>query len=208
MCPKTLWNMRSIVIENRLDAVLFESITDKLATVFKVNTQRIDSVHIKSNMCRLGRIGIFASGINKFLINLERGHNDIFLTVDQDLIDRYLSEKALACFSMVKPSDYQKTLASVSTDLFDLVQQFKDCSEVTAMHSYKLLERILKEQCNLNVSDDKNPVEVKKPKEIVSDSLQNPSDPDATYSGHKEQGYQVQVMETYCKDEADKDKTL
>ena len=43
-------------------------------------------------------------------------------------------------------------------------------------------------------------VEVKKPKEIPSDSLQNPSDPDATYSGHKGQGYQVQVMETYCKD--------
>ena len=30
-----------------------------------------------------------------------------------------------------------------------------------------------------------NPVELKKPKEIASDSLQNPSDPDATYGGHK-----------------------
>jgi hypothetical protein len=44
--------------------------------------------------------------------------------------------------------------------------------------------------------DQGNPVELKNPKEIVSDSLQNPSDPDATYSGHKGQGYQVQVMET------------
>ncbi|MCP4010146.1 MAG: hypothetical protein GY726_11605, partial [Proteobacteria bacterium] len=42
-----------------------------------------------------------------------------------------------------------------------------------------------------------NPVKIKKPKEIPSDSLQNPSDPDATYSGHKGQGYQVQVMVTY-----------
>ncbi|MBW1703421.1 MAG: transposase, partial [Deltaproteobacteria bacterium] len=98
-------------------------------------------------------------------------------------------------FSMVKPSESAKTLASVSADLFALIEQFKDHPEIKAMHSYKLLERILKEQCNVNVSDDKYPVKVKKPKEIPSDSLQNPSDPDATYSGHKGQGYQVQVME-------------
>ena len=30
--------------------------------------------------------------------------------------------------------------------------------------------------------------------------FQNPSDADATCSGRKGQGYQVQVMETYCKD--------
>jgi len=109
---------------------------------------------------------------------------------------------------MVKPSESAKTLASVSADLFNLVQQFKDHPEVKAMHSYKLLERVLKEQCNVNVSDDKDPVEVKKPKDIPSDSLQNPSDPDATYSGHKGQGYQVQVMETYCKEEEAREGTL
>jgi len=32
------------------------------------------------------------------------------------------------------------------------------------MRSYRLLELVLKEQCNVNVSDDKNPVEVKNPK--------------------------------------------
>jgi hypothetical protein len=39
---------------------------------------------------------------------------------------------------------------------------------------------------------------------IPSDSLQNPSDPDASYSGHKGQGYHVQIMETYT-DTDDKD---
>jgi hypothetical protein len=109
---------------------------------------------------------------------------------------------------MVKPSESRKTLASVAADLFDLVQQFKDCPEVTAMHSYKLLERVLKEQCNLNVSGDKALVEVKKPKEIPSDSLQNPSDTDTTYDGHKGQGYQIQIMETFSKDEEVKAETL
>jgi hypothetical protein len=208
MCPKTLWNMRSKVIDNDLDATVFDGITNKLAKVFKVDTdnQRIDSVHIKSNMRRLGRIGIFTSSINKFLVNLKRGHKEQFDTMGEGIINKYLSEKSLQCFSMVKPSESAKTLKSVSADLFDLVEQFKDHPEVKAMHSYKLLERILKEQCN--VSDDGKLVEVKKPKEIPSDSLQNPSDPDATYSGHKGQGYQVQVMETYYKDEDLKEKTL
>jgi gas vesicle protein len=208
MCPKTLWNMRNIVVENGLDAMMFDRTTDKLAKVFKVDTdnQRIDSVHIKSNMRRLGRIGIFASSISKFLVNLKRSHKELFDTIDQTVIDKYLSEKSLQCFAMVKPSESAKTLKSVSADLFDLVEQFKDHAEVKAMHSYKLLERVLKEQCNL--SDDGKMVTVRKPKEIPSYSLQNPSDPDATYSGHKGQGYQVQVMETYCKDEEVKEQTL
>ena len=95
-------------------------------------------------------------------------------------------------------------------DLFHLVEQFKNCEQVISMHSYKLLERVLKEQCHLDVSDDKNPIAVKKPKEIASDSLQNPSDPDATFSGHKGQGYQMQIMETYTdsEDKEIKSKTL
>lgn len=212
MCPKTLWSMRSIVVENNLESVLFENITDKLAIVFKVNTdkQRIDSVHIKSNMRRLGRIGIFSKSIQKFLINLKRGHKQLFDTVEESIIDRYFTEKALGCFSMVKPSETSKTLISVANDLFNLVEQFKDYDQIISMHSYKLLERVLKEQCNLNDSDASKPVELKKPKEIPSDSLQNPSDPDTTYSGHKGQGYQMQVMETYTEtqDQEEKSETL
>jgi hypothetical protein len=53
-------------------------------------------------------------------------------------------------------------------------------------------------------------VEVKTPKDVSAASLQNPSDPDAGYSGHKGQGYHAQVMETYCdsKDEQIKERTL
>lgn len=207
---KTLWNMRHLIAENELEALIFDAITDKLAKIFKTdtNTQRIDSVHIKSNMKRLGRICIFTESIHKFLLNLKRGHSAYFDTVAKRIVDKYLSEKALGCFSMVKPSEAHKTLNDVSKNLFELVQQFTTRPEVTNMHSYKLMARVLNEQCNLTPSDDDNPVEVKKPKDIPSDSLQNPSDPDATYSGHKGQGYQVQVMETFCDDEESKDNTL
>jgi hypothetical protein len=202
ICPKTLWNMRTMVATDKLDNLIFNDVTGKLAEVFKVNsdTQRLDSTHIKSNMRRLGRLCIFTETIHKFLVNLKRGHKELFDTIDQKIADKYLTEKALGCFSRVKPSDSRKTLNEVSRDLFDLVQQFKGDDEVTAMHSYKQLERVLTEHCNLTGSDD-HPIEMKPPKQIPSDSLQNPSDPDATYSGHKGQGYQVQIMETYSKEE-------
>ena len=204
---KTLWNNRNIVSTYHLEDDIFSAGTKKLAQVFKVNTdkQRIDSVHIKSNMRRLGRIGIFSESIHKFLSNLKRNHPLQLDSIDKNLVDKYLVKSALGCFSRVKPSESKKTLTEVSKDLFDLVQQFKGVPEVADMYSYKLLERVLKEHCNLTEDKD-NPVELKTPKEIPSDSLQNPSDPDATYSGHKGQGYQVQIMETFCDNENEEEK--
>src|SRR4030043_199438 len=203
--PKTLWSMRNILSDEDLDTVLFEKITAILAKVFEVDTtkQRIDSVHIKSNMRRLGRIGILVRCLHKFLVNLKRQYKELFDTLPQERVEKYLSEKAVACFSLVKPSQTERTLASVSEDLFQVVQHFMDDPQVKAMHSYSLLLRVLNEQCRVKETADGQlvEIEVKPSKEIPSDSLQNPSDPDAGYSGHKGQGYQVQIMETYSTEE-------
>jgi len=212
MCAKTLWSVRKIVTENGLEQVLFEKVVDVLAKDFSVDTsrQRLDSVHITSNMRHLGRISIFARSIHKFLINLKRQHKDLFAVLSEALVERYLSKKALSAFSLVKPTEAAKTLSQVSTDLYTLCQHFKDEPRVTGMSSYHLLLRVLEEQCTINTSDsaqaDEEPrtVSVKPPKEIPSDSLQNPSDPDATYDGHKGKGYQVQVMETYTRQKDEK----
>ena len=198
---KTLWSLRNTLTDNDLDTVLFEKITDTLAKVFKVDTtqQRMDSVHIKSNMRRLGRIGILVRCLHKFLVNLKRQYPELFAALPQALGEKYLSEKAVACFSLVKPSETERTLASVSQDLFQVVQHFSGNRDVQALYSYSLLTRVLREQCRIKETADGEliEVEVKPSKEIPADSLQNPSDPDAGYSGHKGQGYQVQILETY-----------
>lgn len=209
ICPKTLWSNRDIIVGNDLEDKIFSAGTEKLAQAFKVNMdkQRLDSVHIKSNMRRLGRIGIFSTTIHKFLVNLKRQNPALFDAVDKQIVEKYLTESALGCFSMVKPSESGKTLIEVSKDLFELFTQFKRCDETDSMSSFKLLERVLNEHCNLTGNAD-NLIEVKKSKEIASDSLQNPSDPDATYSSHKGQGYHVQIMETYSPCDNAKEKTL
>lgn len=199
MSPKTLWNLRKIVADNELDSTIFNQTTDTLAKVFRVDIskQRLDSVHIRSNMRSLGRIRIFAVTIRTFLVNLKRHHKEFFKTIDERFIDRYLTRDASSCFSLVKPSESTKTLKMVSSDLFELVHVFKDNTDIVSMNSYKLMERVLKEQCIITQTDNGKAAALKKPEDIPSDSLQNPSDPDATYDGHKGQGYQVQLMETY-----------
>jgi len=198
MSPKTLWNNRDLVAQHELDKIIFQTITGKLVDVFGVDTtkQRLDSVHIKSNMQKLGRIRIFSETIHGFLVNLKRNHQTYFATVDDAIIGKYLSEKAIGCFSRVKPSESKKRLDTVSADLCQLVIQFENISEICDMNTYKLLKRVLTEQCTMT----ENTAVPRAPKEISSDSLQNPSDPDATYSGHKGQGFQAQIMETYSED--------
>ena len=211
---KTLWTLRHLVITKGLDVELFNRTTELLAKAFRVDTskQRIDSVHIRSNMKRLGRLGIFSRSIHVFLVNLKRQQPEIFETIDKELVDRYLTQKALGCFSLVKPSESGKTLEMVARDLFSLVRRFRENRDVNSLHSYNALVRVLKDQCRVTEEQDDQPagMEVKSPKEVPSASLQNPSDPDAGYSGHKGQGYHAQVMETYCDSEEKevKEKTL
>lgn len=202
--PKTLWTMRDILTEKGLYKTLFEEVTTKLAKVFSVDItkQRFDSVHIFSNMRHLGRIGLFIKTIKKFLVNLKRHHKELYDALDQILADRYMTKKGESVFSMVKPSESAKTLAALADDVFTLVERFAGNEPVTTMTSYQLLARLLKEQCIVErVDTHTTQVSVKANKDVPSDSLQNPSDPDAGYDGHKGKGYQVQVAESYSTSE-------
>jgi len=201
VCPKTLWTMRSILSDPALHAAVFESVTERLARVFSVDVskQRIDSIHIFSNMRHLGRIGLFVKTIKKFLVNLKRHHKDLYEALSRELSDRYMTKQGEAIFSMVKPTESMNTLQTLATDVFTLVERFKNSEPVAAMSSYQILKRLFQEQCieEHDPATDATKVSVKVNKDVPSDSLQNPSDPDASYDGHKGKGYQVQVSETY-----------
>ncbi len=202
--PKTLWSMRDILIERNLYQVIFEEVVTKLADVFKVDVskQRFDSVHLFSNMRHLGRLGLFVKTIKKFLVNLKRHHKDLYESLEMAITDRYMTKQGNAIFSMVKPSESINTLATLANDVFILVERFTGNDPVTSMNSYQLLARLLKEQCIVErVDTHTTQVSVKANKDVPSDSLQNPSDPDAGYDGHKGKGYQVQVAESYSTSE-------
>jgi hypothetical protein len=199
---RSLWTMRDQLTEKGLHKVLFEKVAQKLAKVFKIDLskQRIDSVHIQSNMRRLGRISLFVKTIKKFLVNLKRHHPSVLDSLDEDRRTRYLKKKQEAVFALVKPTEAHATLDQLAKDVFFLVERFHSIESVNGMSSFKLLVRLFQEQCIVEDHDGERIPVAKPNKDVPSDSLQNPSDPDAGYSGHKGQGFQVQIMETYDPD--------
>ena len=213
---KTLWNTRQRIASLNIQDEIFDKVTTKLVKAFNVNTkdQRLDSMHIASNMRHLGRIGIFVQTIRKFLLNLKRQHRGSFDRIGKELTGRYLNRKQENAFAMVKPSEARQTLEMLAKDLFFLVERFKSSSQVNGMTSYRLMARVLSEQCIVPQATDgkgeKVAVSVKPNKDVKASSLQNPSDPDAGYDSHKGKGYQVQLAETYStrKDDDDDDRPL
>lgn len=209
LSERTLRTYRKILEEEGLDGILFATLTDKLLREFGVDPskQRLDSTLIRSNMRKLGRIRIFAATIRKFLKKLKRTHPGVFARlVDAQVTDRYLAEGSDGCFSRVKPSESSRTLQELGEDLLHLIELFIADESVRKLPEYKLLERVLHEQCRVTGSGTDAKVTLKPPKDVSPDSLQNPSDPDAGYDSHKGQGYKVQVMETYQTEKHDVDK--
>jgi len=200
--PRTLWNLRDIVAQHGLQDALFENVTKALHKLFALDPskQRLDSVHIFSNMAHLGRIRLFVRTIRTFLINLKRQHAKEYEALGA-LSLRY-DKKSDGAFA-VRPTESAKKLVELGDDCFYLVERFNNNKAVGTMDSYKHLVRLFKDQCVVDKDDDKaSRVVIKASKDVSSASLQNPSDPQAGYCGHKGKGYQMQVMETYSEDKS------
>jgi len=197
---KTLWTIRHHLTKDGIGQNIFNQVTDVLAATFKVDTskQRMDSVHVYSNMARVGRVRLLARTITTFLRNLKRHFPSEYTTdISEELRQRYTKDETSGYFGSSKPSESQKRLQDVAIDLNWLIEKYCDNTAILEMNSYKLMTRVLFEQCVIK----EGKVEVKPAQEISCDSIQNPSDIDAGYDGHKGQGYQVQFSETYSRKE-------
>lgn len=209
LSPKTLWTMRTMMMGDGLAPVIFDRVAEKLKVIFDVNTdqQRLDSMHIFSNMRHLGRVGLIAQTLRKFLVNLKRQDREEFAALPEEVRERYMPKRGEAVFAMVKPSEAERALQTLGKDLFELIERFRQHEKIREMNSYGLLARVFGEQFQVETSDGESRILINK--KVPCDSLQNPSDPDATYDGHKGKGYQVQVLESYSvKKEGDEEAPL
>jgi hypothetical protein len=205
---KSLWSIRKHLTEDGLYVEMFEQVTKKLAEVLKVefDKQLLDSVYIQSNMCHLGRIALFSRTIKKFLLNLKRQYRTHYDQLESARFKSCVNINEEMLFSAVKPSETVKTFSLLAGDTHFLLRQFSSNEKIKSMSSFQSLYRLFKDQCT-SVGDLKNKgkkiITAKTNHEVPSDSLKNPSDEDVGYSGHKDQSYQVQVMET-CSGNTDK----
>ena len=195
ICRKTIYNFQKKLNQSHKHLDLFNAVVDEIIEKadIKFTRQRLDSVHIKSNMAELGRVRLFCRTIEMFLVKLEKKGPDQFELIDPALIDRYLNREGYFCDP--KPSEAKRRIKEAAEDLYFLLSKFKAIETIKQLDSYNLMSRLLSEQCDVSENHD---IELKK--KPATDSLQNPSDPDAGYSGHKGKGYQSQISET-CADE-------
>jgi hypothetical protein len=210
-CEKTLYNFRRRLMwceEN--GRLIFEQITAGVIKALGIDTskQRLDSTHIMSNMALLTRLGLFCETIRVFLKELRGEDADLYGQIGSRLRARYLKEDgAPSSYDDSKTADRRRRLDVCARDLYRLLEQFRG-TNVASRESYQLLQRLFDEQCVVtaptaapaseddDADDAPAPVELKEAKEIQSDSLQSPHDPEATYSGHKGVGYSAQISET------------
>ena len=169
---------------------VFHRVTSALIDLLEldVSRQRLDSTHIYSDMATFGRTQLMGVTIKRFLKQFKRYDKDLFGQLKEDLRQRYaVAESKLF-------ADHQGTRQQlrqqVAEDLLYLVSRFTEHSEFQSWTTYKALKRVLEEQCDIQ----EERVTLKdKP---GGDVMQNPSDPEASYDGHKGPGYQVQISET------------
>ena len=190
---RTLERYIGLFEEDDLAKATMDEITTKLVEVLniKIDKQRLDSTHIFSDMASFGRTRLMGVAVKRFLTQVIRRSKQDYNSLDESFRQRYSPGVNQLFADSKKDSESRRLLRQqVAEDMYYLIQRFADMDEYTRKDTYKALERIFYEQCD--AQEDK--VQIKK--QTGGNVMQNPSDPDATYDGHKGQGYQVQISET------------
>ena len=190
---RTLERYINLFEEDNLAKATMDEITTKLVEVLgiKIDRQRLDSTHIFSDMAGFGRTRLMGVAIKRFLTQLARHDLRAYELLDEQLRMRYTPGVNHLFADTKKDSESRRLLRQqVAEDMYLVIRRFSDTAEHTGRDTYKAMERIFYEQCE--VHEEKICVK----KKTGGNVMQNPSDPDATYDGHKGQGYQVQISET------------
>jgi hypothetical protein len=192
LCTRTIERYQQLFRDNDLAARVFDKVTTRLieALELDVSRQRLDSTHVFSHMATFGRTKLMAIAIKRFLTQLQRHDSDAYAALPDDFRQRYAPAQA-RLFAGAKDADTRtRYRQQAADDLHFLITRFADRPDHTSRSTYKALITIFDQQCEL--SGEKVVVKAK----TGGDCVQNPSDPDATYDGHKGPGYQVQLAET------------
>lgn len=168
-------------------------VTTRLVEVLdlQIDQQRLDSTHVFSDMAQIGRTRLMGVAIKRFLTQVKRHDSAAYANLPQALRQRYTPSEHQLFGDVARDKESRRLLRQqVAEDLHEVLQRFADQPAHAQRSSYQALERIFHEQCE--VQEQKVTVKEKTGNTV----MQNPSDPGASYDGHKGPGDQVQLAET------------
>ncbi len=190
---RTLERFIVLFEKDDLSKQIMHDVTIKLAELLEINIdkQRLDSTHIFSDMASFGRTRLMGVAIKRFLTQVLRGDSSAYEALPESLRQRYSPSVHQMFGGTGKDKQSRRLLRQqVAEDMHFLIGHFADTAPLNNGTCYKAMERIFYEQCEVH----EDTVTIKE--KTGSAVMQNPSDPDATYDGHKGPGYQVQISET------------
>src|SRR3954470_15328543 len=180
LCTRTLERYQRLFRDNDLAATVFDKVTTQLVAALDldVSRQRLDSTHVFSHMATFGRTKLMAVAIKRFLTQLQRHDRDAYTALPDDFRQRYAPAPA-RLFADAKDADARaRDRQQAAEDLYFIITRFADRAEITKRSTYQALITIFDQQCRR--SDGTVVVRAK----TGGDCVQDPSDLDATYSGH------------------------
>ena len=193
---RTVERYQKLFTEDDLARQLFSELTIKLTDLLELNVskQRLDSTHVFSHMATFGRTRLMAVTIKRCLTQIKRHAADDYAALPDELRARYAPTQG-KLFADAKDAEARaRSRQQVAADMLLLVERFADHDGIKGRTSYTSLVQVFQQQCE--VVEDRVVVRAK----TGGDVIQNPSDLDATYDGHKGPGYQVQLSETCAKE--------
>ena len=158
MSHATIERYTKLFCEDDLASRIFHEVTSALieALELDVSRQRLDSTHVYSDMATFGRTKLMGVTIKRFLTQLKRHHRDLYDALDKDFLARYGPSQAKLFGDFTgSRSALRQTIAE---DLLTLVSHFADHEQLTRRDTYKAMERVLHEQCDV----EEETVELKK----------------------------------------------
>jgi hypothetical protein len=187
------------VREDEAAGEAFMDVTRTLVEALNINVsiQRLDSTHLLSDMANFGRTKLLAVAVKRLLTAIKRHAPERYTSLSEDLRARY--EPALGrLFGEASSSKEGRALAQlqVGQDMHLLIESFANDEQVCGRSTYSALVRLFGEHCEVKDQQVSVRPKAQDTSGQSAHTLQNPSDPDAGYSGHKGAGYQVQLSET------------
>ena len=172
-----------------------ENLTEEFSKYMKLNSniKRMDSLQVASRCRKMTRLELVYSTTSKAIKLIQRMNREELISEE---LKHYLEEDDYNKVTYYCPADevenqFQKIIREA-----EKLRQIMDKDEFRETIEYQLLFRVLLEQTN---KDEHGNVTPKENREISANSLQNPSDPDATFrrkAGKKYHGYVCNIVET------------
>lgn len=197
LCRRTIERYIRLFREDELAQAILHDVTGELVQLLEldVSKQRLDSTHIESNMAKFGRMKLMATAIRRFLVQVRRHDEGSYYALRKVVRERYeASDSAVFGWRALDDDGVNELRQSIAEDLAYLVERYRRNKGHNSRSTYLMLVKVFEQQCD--VVDEKVLIRKKTGGDIVC----NPSDPDATFDGHKGSGYQVQLSETCSPD--------